>query len=194
MAYARLERAFVGRSQVVKGVAGGPAGLTVGALAGLARLRRLHSLYVRLLRLVRIRWPAGRRCGAGASSALQMPAMSGTRHQSEARPHANGLTRNELSQFSRQLGQHWDSANPVSMRLSQCPQLSQSKTRQPEARAVASTRMLCLTAGNLMGWRQRLAGWRMAGHPSPLLGPSWTSPDTGLKEREIAVACGLQIS
>lgn len=95
MAYARLERAFVGRSQVVKGVAGGPAGLMVGALAGLARLRRLRSLYVRLLRLVRIRWPAGRRC-AGASSALQMPALRGTGHQTKAGPDVNGLTRKDL--------------------------------------------------------------------------------------------------
>ena len=39
---------------------------------------------------------AGRRWRARVITALQMPAITGTRHQSKARPHALALTRNEF--------------------------------------------------------------------------------------------------
>ena len=40
---------------------------------------------------------AGRRWRAGVIAALQIPAFTGTRHQTRARPYAIGLTRNDLS-------------------------------------------------------------------------------------------------
>ena len=76
---------------------------------------------------------AVRRCGVETSSALQIASMFCEWHQTKARAHRNGLSRNELSSLYLPTGTTLGHANPLSMRLSQCPHLSQSKCRYPEA-------------------------------------------------------------
>lgn len=87
---------------------------------------------------------AGGRWGAGAFSALQWAGVARSRHQTEAEPHAYGLAWSELFPVFQGLGTGWEHANPISMRLSQCSQLSQSKRRYPEARARSMRGRPCL--------------------------------------------------
>ena len=76
---------------------------------------------------------AVRRCGVETSSAPQIPATFCKWHQTKAGANRNGLNRNELSSLCLLTGTTLGQANPLSMRLSQCPRLSQSKCRSPEA-------------------------------------------------------------
>ncbi len=111
---------------------------------------------------------AGGRCGARAFFALQIPAIQGTRHQTKARPDANGLTRKDLSPVFQRLGTSWGRSKPLFMRCPQCPQ---SKCRYPEAQTWPMPRKNRPAAGCLgwCGWPGLAAG----GGVPPVLG-SWT--------------------
>ena len=79
--------------------------------------------------------------GAWVLFALHWPALPVSQHQKSEGSNRNGLRRNDLSQLSQSLGADCEHANPLSMRLSQCSQLSQSKTRHLDWAGLA---WLCL--------------------------------------------------
>ena len=134
---------------------------------------------------------AGRRWRSGAFSALQIPAMFGTRHQGKAGLHLRGLTWSDLSTVQGVTEDRLRTRKPfihavVPVSSVSSVQMSTPRGQSPADVLTVSGRpdrlVLVLVAG-----QSRREGWRVPPHQ----GTSGTFSTTGHSERDNGLAIGF---